>query len=117
MPHFDPFYANKLTGSFGVSDADAVLDLRGGDRARAEASIADLLERSRFMPRRSVALRLDPPPEGGGETLFQPVGRQLLEARKRGWVERLSTLPAHDGLGYYVVLAGKKSGEAGGGEG
>ena len=114
MPHFDPFYANKLVGSLGVSNAQAVLDLRGADRPRAEASLVDLLERSRFMPRRSVAVLIDPPPEGGGETLFQPVGRQLLEARRRGWIERMSTLPSHDGLGYFIVLAGKPEGAAGG---
>ena len=48
-----------------------------------------------------------PPPEGGGETLFQPIGKALLEAKKRGWIDRLQTLPAQDGLGFYVVLAGK----------
>jgi hypothetical protein len=110
MPHFDPYYASKLVGAFGLGDADAVLDLRGADRARAEASIADLLERSRSMPRRSVALRLDPPPEGGGETLFQPVGRQLLEARKRGLITRLNPLSGDDVLGYFAVLAGREDG-------
>jgi hypothetical protein len=107
MPHFEEFYADKLRGSLGVSDAEAVLDLRGAAREQAAASLQDLLERSRFAARRSVAVRLDPPPEGGGETLFQPVGKALLEAKRRGWVEQLQTLPARDGLGFYVVLAGK----------
>ena len=47
-----------------------------------------------------------PPPEGGGETLFQPAGRLLLDAKRRGLIERLQTLPAQDGLGFYVALAG-----------
>ncbi len=107
MPHFEEFYANKLRGPLGVSDADAVLDLRGASAVQAAASLQDMLERSRFAQGKAVAIRLDPPPEGGGETLFQPVGKALLEAKKRGWVERLQTLPARDGLGFYVVLAGK----------
>ncbi len=107
MPHFDEFYANKLRGGLGVTDADSVLDLRGASREKAAASIQDMLERSRFSQAKSVAIRLDPPPEGGGETLFQPVGKALLEAKKRGWIDRLQTLPAHDGLGFYLVLAGK----------
>jgi hypothetical protein len=107
VPHFDEFYANKLRGSLGVSDAEAVLDLRGASAEKAAASIQDMLERSRFAAAKSVAIRLDPPQEGGGETLFQPVGRALLAAKKRGWIERLQTLPAHDGLGFYVALSGK----------
>ena len=107
MPHFEEFYADKLRGSLGVADAQAVLDLRGASREQAAWSLQDMLERSRFASRKSVAIKLDPPPEGGGETLFQPVGKALLEAKKRGWIERLQTLPMRDGLGFYVVLSGK----------
>ncbi|AWN36981.1 hypothetical protein [Methylobacterium radiodurans] len=107
MPHFDEFYADKLRGSLGVTDAEAVLDLRGAKRATAEASLKDMLERSRFGKSKVVAVRLDSPPEGGGETLFQPIGRLLLDAKRRGLIERLQTLPAQDGLGFYVSLAGK----------
>lgn len=106
MPHFEEFYANKLRGSFGVADAEAVLDLRGATREQAVASLQDMLERSRFADKKSVAVQLAGPPEGGGETLFQPIGKALLEAKKRGWIDRLQTLPAHDGLGFYLVLAG-----------
>jgi hypothetical protein len=107
MPHFEEFYANKLRGSLGVTDAEAVLDLRGATREQATASLQDMLERSRFAATKTVAVLLDPPPAGGGETLFQPVGRALLEARKRGWIDRLQTLPAQDGLGFYVMLTGR----------
>ena len=107
MPHFEEFYANKLRGSLGVADAEAVLDLRGASRERAAASLQDMLERSRFAQAKTVAVRLDPPREGGGETLFQPIGKALLEAKKRGWIDRLNTLPARDGLGFYVALSGK----------
>ena len=107
MPHFDEFYANKLRGTLGVADAESVLDLRGVSREQAAASIQDMLERSRFAKAKTVAIRLSAPPEGGGETLFQPVGRALLEAKKRNWIERLQTLPGQDGLGFYLVLAGR----------
>jgi hypothetical protein len=107
MPHFEEFYANKLLGSLGVVDAEAVLDLRGASRETASASLKDMLERSRFAATKSVAIRIAAPPAGGGETLFQPIGKALLEAKRRGWIEHLQTLPAHDGLGFYVVLAGK----------
>lgn len=107
MPHFEEFYADKLRGSLGVRDAESVLDLRSASREQATASIQDMLERSRFAQSKTVAIRLASPPEGGGETLFQPVGKALLEAKKRGWIDRLQTLPAQDGLGFYVALAGK----------
>jgi hypothetical protein len=107
LPHFEDFYAAKLRGSLGVTDADSVLDLRGSNRATAEASLKEMIERSRFAKPKTVAIRLDSPPEGGGETLFQPAGRLLLDAKRRRLIERLQTLPAQDGLGFYVVLAGK----------
>ena len=112
MPHFDEFYADKLRGGLGVVDAESVLDLRGASREQAAASIQDMLERSRFAQGKAIAIRLDPPPEGGGETLFQPIRKALLEAKKRGVIDRLQTLPAQDGLGFYVVLAGKPERDA-----
>ena len=54
MPHFEDFYANKLRGSLGVTDAESVLDLREANRATAEASIGDMLERSRFAKGKTV---------------------------------------------------------------
>lgn len=107
MPFFDDFYADKLRGSLGRADADAVLDLRGVSREKAEASLTDMLQRSRFAARKSVAVLIDPATPTSGETLFQPVGRLLLDARKRGWIERLHPLPMRDGAGFYVALAGK----------
>jgi hypothetical protein len=108
LPFFEEYYEGKLRGSLGLTDAEAVLDLRGVPLPRAEASIKEMIERSRFGAGKTVAVRLDPPPEGGGETLFQPVGRLLLDAKRRGWIDRLQTLPAGDGLGFYVALAGNR---------
>ena len=93
MPHFEDYYASKLRGSLGVSDAEAVLDLRGASREQAAGSIRDMLQRSRFAQGEERRRASPGPPEGGGETLFQPVGKALLEAKKRGWIQRLQTLP------------------------
>jgi hypothetical protein len=101
MPHFENFYADKLRGALGLGDADAVLDLRGVSREAAAASLQEMLERSRSGAAKTMGIRLSPPPEGGGETLFQPIGKALLEAKKRGWIDRLQ-----DGLGFFVALAG-----------
>ena len=107
MSDFEDFHAAKLLGSLGVTDAESVLDLRGTNRPTAEASLKEMLERSRFAKGKTVAIRLDAPPDGGGETLFQPAGRLLLDAKRRGLIDRLQTLPAQDGLGFYVALTGR----------
>lgn len=107
MPHFDDFYAAKLRGSLGVREAEATLDLRLSHEAQAIASLDALVERSRFSTGQRVAILLAPPPEGGGETLFQPVGRHLLAAKRRGLIGRLHPLPAEDGLGFYAELVGR----------
>jgi hypothetical protein len=111
MPFFDDIYADKLRGGLGLADAESVLDLRGTKPDKAAHSIEDMLQRSRFAAPKTVAIRLDPPPEGGGETAFLPVGRRLLEAKRQGWIGRLQTLPARDGLGFYVGLSGKPQAE------
>lgn len=107
MSDFEDFHAAKLLGSLGVTDAESVLDLRGTNRPTAEASLKEMLERSRFAKGKTVAIRLDGPPDGGGETLFQPAGRLLLDAKRRGLIDRLQTLPVQDGLGFYVALTGR----------
>jgi hypothetical protein len=111
MPHFEQFYANKLRGSLGLTDAEAVLDLRGATREQAAASIQGHAgaQPVRGQQDRGGAPR-SPARGRAGETLFQPIGRALLEAKKRGWVDRLQTLPSRTGLGFYVALAGRPSG-------
>jgi hypothetical protein len=64
-----------------------------------------MLERQRFRDAsRSVVIRLDPAGPDSGETLFQPVGRQLVTAMKRGLVSRCSPLAPKDGAGFTVEL-------------
>lgn len=104
MPFFDDFYAQKLRGPMGRSDAEAVIDLRGKVRIDAEAHVLALLEGRGGRPVRSIAILIDPATATSGETLFQPVGRLLLDGKRRGVVERLLPLPAQDGLGFFVVF-------------
>ena len=104
MPFFDDFYADKLRGGLGRDDAEAVIDLRGKVRLDAEAHLVALLEGRGGRPVRSIAILIDPATPTSGETLFQPVGRLLLDGKRRGVVERLLPLPARDGLGFFVVF-------------
>ena len=107
MPHFERFYEAKIRGALGDADAEAVLDLRGLGPDAAEAAVEAMLAQAPGHPSSApttVAVRLDPPGEGGGETLFQPVGRRLLAARREGVIAHLYTLPAEDGLGFYVAV-------------
>lgn len=87
--------------------AEYELDLRGLDLAHARESVSRMLERTRFRAPRSIIVRLDAAGPETGETLFQPIGRQLLEARRKGILEKLSPLPAHAGSGFYLKTKGK----------
>ena len=101
MPHFEDFYADKLRGGLGFGDADAVLDLRDATREAAAAAIQDMLERSRFGRRqdasRSASRR---PRKAGAKRCSSRSERRLLEAKKRGWIDRLQTLagPGRPGI-------------------
>ncbi|MFC7398642.1 hypothetical protein ACFQU1_15690 [Chelatococcus sp. GCM10030263] len=104
MPFFEEFYADKLRGVMGRHEAEAVIDLRGTAKAEAEAHVVALLSGRGGRPVRTVAILMDPATPTSGETLFQPIGRLLLDGKRRGIVERLLPLPARDGLGFYVVF-------------
>lgn len=93
--------------SKGAKDAEYELDLTGLDLAHARESLSRMLERNRFRPARSIVVRLDKPVAGGGETLFQPIGRMLLDARRGGILSTLGLLPPEDGIGYRLETVGK----------
>jgi len=93
----------RLTGFRNAAEFE--LDLCGLDLAHARASVERMLERSRFRQPRSVVVRLDPASPVSGETLFQPIGRLLLEAMRTGVVARCSPLP-EGGAGFWVRLKG-----------
>ena len=73
-----------LEARSGRSYAEYELDLSGLDVPHARAVDPSDAGTEPFPGAEVHHLKLDPPPEGGGETLFQPVGRQLLEARRSG---------------------------------
>ncbi len=102
MPFLDPAQARHLLGE--ASDAQAELDLRGLAREAALEKLRRLVEEPVAPGPRRWAVRIDPPVPGGGETLFQPVGRFLLEARRAGRVARFAPLAEPAGGGYFVDL-------------
>lgn len=90
--------------------AEYTLDLRGGvSPENAQIAIERMLERRRFGEPTTIVIQFDPATPTSGETLFLPVGRQLLAARKAGSVVRFSPLPAGDIGGFHVELPGHPS--------
>ena len=106
MPIFDPATAAALRGA--ATDADQVLDLRGLPRDRAEMLLRETLAASRQQPA-TLMVRLDPATPISGETLFLPIGRQLLQARRDGLVLNFAPLPEAAGAGFHAVLAARRS--------
>ena len=103
MPFLKQEDIRRLTGF--KDSAEYELDLCGLDFPHAEASIDRMLERSRFRPPRSVVIRIDKASATSGETLFQPVGRQLIEAMKGGVISRCRPLP-EGSAGFRIELVG-----------
>lgn len=102
MPYFDENPLDKLAAQ--PREPDAVLDLCGMTGDAALQRVADLLAGTLPVAGRHVHIRFDPPRGDGRETLFLPLGRYLLAARKAG---RLAAcLPAASGNGYHIVLPG-----------
>ncbi len=103
MPFMKDEDLRRLTGFH--DQAEFELDLCGLDLAHARASVERMLERSRFRQPRSVVVRIDPASPVSGETLFQPIGRMLLDAMRADVVTRCSPLPEGD-AGFWVRLRG-----------
>ena len=103
MPYLKQEDLRRITGL--KDQAEYELDLCGLDRLHAEASVERMLERSRFRPSRSVIVRMDKASATSGETLFQPIGRQLVAAMKADIVSRCRPLP-EGSAGFWVELIG-----------
>ena len=103
MPYLKPEDIRRITGL--RDSAEYELDLCGLDRLHAEASVERMLERSRFRPSRSVIVRIDKASATSGETLFQPIGRQLVAAMRADVVSRCRPLP-EGSAGFWVELIG-----------
>lgn len=104
VPFLDPDDVCALVGD--QTTGEETLDLRGASADDARIAIASILERRRTPASATLVIRIDPASATSGETLFIPVGRQLLNARKRGLVSRFHPLPGADGGGFYVELPG-----------
>ena len=101
MPFFE---SNPLSGLAGTGQrAEAELDLRGLAFDEALDRVEALLSQDREVGAASYLIRFDPAVPGGGETLFLPLGRRLLAARRAGILE--SCLPLPDGAAYYIGLS------------
>ena len=103
MPYLKQEDLRRITGL--RDSAEYELDLCGLDRPHAMASVERMLERSRFRPSRSVIIRIDKAGPTSGETLFQPIGRQLVDAMKANLVSRCRPLP-EGSAGFWVELIG-----------
>ncbi len=102
MPWLDPDTVRALVGE--LADGEHTLDLRGVSLNDAQSAIAEMLEQRHLAASKKLIVRIDPATATSGETLFLPVGRQLLDARKQGLITRMHPLPEADGGGFYVEL-------------
>jgi len=99
MPSFErnPLELLKIA----PGDIDTTVDLGQSERQDAIAQVQQLLAEA--PPGHRYCLRFAPAKGDGSETLFQPLGRLLLQARREGRIS--SCLPLPDGAGYYLVIA------------
>ena len=98
MPFFDK---NPLADLARQSaQADAQLDLRGLAQADALERLDALLASDAHAA--TWFIQFDPPADDGQETLFLPIGRRLLVARRSGQLS--SCLPTSDGAGYVIAF-------------
>lgn len=98
MPFFDE---NPLSGlALQPPDARMVLDLRGLPLQEAMQAVETLLQTAGTED--SCLIRFDPARDDGRETLFLPLGRRLLQARREGRLARC--LPTADGAGYFIAF-------------
>lgn len=96
----------------GPDDAEYHLDLDGLDGPHATESVRRMLERNRFRQSRTILVTVGAPAPGGTDNLFQPVGRQLLEARRGGLIDAMKPITSDHGPGYWIRTVGKEDAPA-----
>ncbi len=99
MPFFDENPLQKLV--IQPDDAESTLDLRGMASDLAMRQVERLINDG--SDKKTWLIQFDPAADDGHETLFLPLGRRLLEARRAGLITRC--LPASDGAAYFIALA------------
>jgi hypothetical protein len=100
MPFFDPNDADALSSD--NLDVAQIFDLTGLGSVEALAIVEGALADMRGNDEVRLWFSFPPPVPGGGETLFQPVGRRLRDAIKSGQAVR--AMPAQGG-GWIVRLS------------
>ena len=103
MPYLEDENIRRLTQLH--DNAEFELNLCGLDLSHSIANIKRMIERSRFLPPKSVIIRIDKATENSGETQFQPIGRYLLEAIKVGTVTKCRPI-SDAGGGFWITLSG-----------
>ena len=98
MPFFEQNPLEKLL--FQPGDAEAELDLQGIPADQAMQTVETLLSSPGAV--NTCMLRFDAASNDGRETLFIPLGRRLLQARREGILSRC--LPLADGAGYFIAF-------------
>ncbi|MEB3245786.1 MAG: hypothetical protein VKJ06_07370 [Vampirovibrionales bacterium] len=93
-------------------DADFELNLCGMTLAQAKLALNRLLAAHRFEADTTVLVRIDSAQACEGETLFQPLSRQLMEAQKNGQVCKNGVQPVIEGAGFLVRVKGHSSGDS-----
>lgn len=83
-----------------------VIDLRQADESIARRTLIEAIQQPRPMAERHAVLLS--PPRPGEESLFQPIGRFLLEAKQQGRILSLLPLPAEDVVGFLVQLKARE---------
>jgi hypothetical protein len=104
MPFFDPQDADALSSD--NMDVAHIFDLSGKGPVEALAIVEAAIVDQRAKDEVKLWFSFPPPVPGGGETLFQPVGRRLRDAIKNGQAVR--AMPAQGG-GWIVRLKAKEA--------
>ncbi len=102
MPFFDPQDADALSSE--NMDVNHIFDLSSKGPVEALAILEAAITDHRVPEEVKLWFSFPPPVPGMGETLFQPVGKRLRDAIKKG--EAVRAMPAQKG-GWIVRLSAK----------
>ncbi len=100
MSDIDPEKLAALDGLPG--EADVTLDLRGATLSQASKALDETIAESRQTGASGIVVHIDPATPTSGETLFQPLARQLLKARAAGDLHRFKPFVAQGLCGFHL---------------
>ena len=83
-------------------EAEGELDLRGVQASEALSLLKQVVQAGRPERPSSLVILIDPATATSGETLFLPVGRALLDAKRRGLLARCHPLSEDNDSGFFV---------------